>query len=167
MTEYFWVVNEEDQVIGKATREECHKSKLIHRSVYIFLINSKKEIFIQKRSMTKDLYPGYYTGSATGHVDYGETYDQAALRELEEELGIKVQPRRLGKFTSFSDIEKEISTVYLCKYDGEIRFNKEEISQGFFMNIEQIEEEMESGKKQFAYGFKLAFNFYRSIMNQS
>ena len=167
MTEYFWVVDEEDRVIGEETREECHKSKLIHRSVYIFLINSKKEIFIQKRSMAKDLYPGYYTGSATGHVNYGETYDQAALRELEEELGIKAPLRRLGKFKSFSDIEKEISTLYLCHYDGEIRFNKKEISKGLFMNLRQVEEEMESGKKWFAPGFKLAFNMYKSSLKQN
>jgi isopentenyl-diphosphate delta-isomerase type 1 len=165
--EYFWVVDEEDRVIGKETRVKCHKSRLIHRSVYIFLVNSKKEVFIQKRSMAKDLYPGYYTGSATGHVNYGETYDQAALRELDEELGIKAPLKRLGKFKSFSHVEKEISTLYLCRYDGEIKFNRKEISKGLFMSLRQVESDMESGEKRFALGFKLAFNMYKSYLKEA
>jgi isopentenyl-diphosphate delta-isomerase type 1 len=164
MTEYFWVVDEDDQVIGKETRENCHNLHLIHRSVYIFVHNSNRELFIQKRSMMKDLYPGFYTGSATGHVNYGETYEQAAIRELEEELGIKVPLTRLGKFTSFSLIEKEISTVYLSTYDGEISINEQEISQGFFLNLQQIEDDINQGKKPFPVGFQMALNVYKTSM---
>lgn len=161
MSEYFWIVDEDDHVIGKETRKNCHNQQLIHRSVYIFLHNSNKELFIQKRSMMKDLYPGFYTGSATGHVNYGETYDQAAVRELEEELGIKAPLIRLGKFKSFSLIEKEISTVYLCTYDGEVSINEQEISQGFFLNLQQIEEAINQGKKQFPLGFHMALDVYK------
>lgn len=167
MSEYFWVVDEEDHVIGKESRKKCHDTKLVHRSVYIFLCNSKKEIFIQKRSMMKDLYPGYYTGSATGHVNYGETYDQAAVRELEEELGIKEHVRRLGKFKCFSAIEKEISTVYLCIYDGEVTLNEEEISQGLFLSLQEIEEDLKRGTIKFPLGFILALNVYKSSMTRS
>jgi isopentenyl-diphosphate delta-isomerase type 1 len=167
MSEYFWVVDEEDHVIGKETREKCHNTKLIHRSVYIFLNNSKKGIFIQKRSMMKDLYPGYYTGSASGHVTFGETYDQAALRELEEELGVKAQLKRIGKFKCFSEMDNEISTVYLCNYDGDITINEDEISHGLFLNLKQIDEEIRHGKKKFPLGFKLALDVYRSSLNIS
>jgi isopentenyldiphosphate isomerase len=167
MSEYFWVVNKEDHVIGKETREKCHNTKLIHRSVYIFLNNSKKGIFIQKRSMMKDLYPGYYTSSASGHVTFGETYDQAALRELEEELGIKAQLKRIGKFKCFSEMDNEISTVYLCNYDGDITINEDEISHGLFLNLKQIDEEIRHGKKKFPLGFKLALDVYRSSLNIS
>ncbi len=167
MSEYFWVVDEEDHVIGKETREKCHNTKLIHRSVYIFLNNSKKGIFIQKRSMMKDLYPGYYTSSASGHVTFGETYDQAALRELEEELGVKAQLKRIGKFKCFSEMDNEISTVYLCNYDGDITINEDEISHGLFLNLKQIDEEIRHGKKKFPLGFKLALDVYRSSLNIS
>ena len=158
MTEYFYVVDEDDNVIGKASREECHASnRLIHRSVYIFILNSKNELFIQRRSLNKDLYPGYYTGSATGHVDFGEDYDEAARRELKEELGIDAPLERLCKFKSFSDIEREISALYLCRYDGPINFDREEISEGVFLTVEEIKRDMELGKKKFAHGFKVAF----------
>jgi isopentenyl-diphosphate delta-isomerase len=167
MTEYFWVVDEADRVIGKETRENCHRNRLIHRSVYVFLINSKDELFVQKRSMSKDLYPGYYTGSATGHVDYGEIYDQAAQRELREELGINVPLEKVGKFRSFSHNEKEYSTLYVCRYDGEVSFNQREITRGLWMKLGQVKDEMESGEKLFASGFKAAFNTYtKSKLNR-
>ena len=167
MSEYFWIVDEEDHVIGKETRENCHVNQLIHRSVYIFVINSKMELFIQKRSMLKDLYPGYYTSSASGHVNYGETYDQAAVRELKEELGIDAYVKKLGQFNNFSAIEKEISTVYLCNYDGEITINKDEIAQGIFVTIQKIEEMLQCGKKKFPPGFVLAFTVLKSNLKRS
>ena len=156
--EYFCVVDEADNVIGAASREECHSNaKLIHRSVYIFLVNSRGEILIQKRSVNKDLYPGFYTASATGHVNYGEDYDAAAKRELKEELGVDVPLRRLCKVKSFSDVEREISMVYVCRYDGPIRFDRNEIDEVIFMSIDDIERSLKTGDKKFAYGFKVAF----------
>jgi len=158
MTEYFYVVDEEDNVVGKATREECHsESGLIHRSVYIFVLNDKNEIFIQTRSMSKDLYPGYCTGSATGHVDYGEDYDEAAKRELKEELGIDAPLQRLGKVKSFSEDEREISVLYICRYNGPFKFNRKEIVGGVFLSIEDIKRSLDTGERKFAYGFEVAF----------
>jgi len=157
MTEYFYAVDENDKVLGKATREECHSKNIIHRSVYIFVLNDKDELFLQKRSESKDLYGGYYTGSATGHVDYGEEYEAAARRELEEELGIKATLRFLCKVKSFSGTEREISSLYLCRHSGLIRFNKAEIDEGFFMSVKEIRRELETGEKKFAHGFNVAF----------
>lgn len=158
LTEYFYVVDKDDNVIGKATREECHAdNRLIHRSVYIFILNDKGELFIQRRSTTKDLYPDYYTGSATGHVDYGEGYDEAAQRELREELGIDAPLERLFKFKSFSEVEREISVLYLCRHNGPISFNRKEISEGRFISLEEIKRSIETGEKKFAHGFKVAF----------
>jgi len=168
MVEFFYVVDEDDNVIGKTTREECHKdNRNIHRSVYIFVINDKNEMFLQRRSKVKDLYGGYYTGSATGHVDYGEDYDEAAKRELKEELGITAPIKKVCKFKSFSNIEREISVLYVCFYSGPIRFNEKEISEGFFMNLKQIKEDLDSGKKKFACGFKVALEEYLKHAEQN
>ncbi len=158
MGEYFYVVDEDDNVVGKATREECHSGNgLIHRSVYIFVLNEKNELFLQKRSMSKDLYAGFYTGSATGHVDYGEDYDEAARRELKEELGLDAPLQMLGKVKSFSEDEREISTLYICRHNGPVKFNEKEIDKGFFVSIEDIRRSLETGERRFAYGFKVAF----------
>ena len=166
MKEYFWVVDEEDNIIGKETREKCHNEKLIHRSVYIFLINSRNEMFLQKRAKSKDLYAGYFTGSATGHVDYGENYDQAARRELKEELGLDISLKRVSKFRTSSEIENEMSTLYFCCYDGKIVFNRKEISQGIFMNLKKVEEHIENGEKV-ALGFKIAFKEFAKYVSNT
>ncbi len=158
MTEYFYVVDGDDRVIGRASREECHsENRLIHRSVYVFLINSENRILLQRRSTSKDLYPGYYTASATGHVNYGESYEDAARRELKEELGVDAPLIEICKFKSFSSVEREISMLYVCRYDGPIRYDEEEISEVLFMSVDEIKRDMEAGRKKFAYGFKVAF----------
>ena len=66
-----------------------HQKQLIHRSIHILVFNSNKQIFLQKRSNTKDENPGIWDTSSAGHVDAGETYDECAERELWEELRIK------------------------------------------------------------------------------
>lgn len=158
MSEFFAIVDENDNVIGKATRKECHSNRnLIHRSVYVFVVNSDNEVFLQKRSMSKDLYPGFFTASATGHVDYGEDYDEAAKRELKEELGIDAPLFRLGKVSSFTENEREISMLYMCRFDGLIRFNQKEIAEGGFFSVDEIESSLRNGEKQFADGFRIAF----------
>ena len=86
--EYLDIVDIKDKIIGKATRKEIHDMHQIHRGVHVFVVNSKNEILIQKRSNKKDYYPGYYDASVGAQVRSGETYEQAAKRELKEELGV-------------------------------------------------------------------------------
>jgi len=162
MSEYFYVVDENDNAIGRASRSECHRKGLIHRSVYIIVINDKGEIFLQKRSMNKDLYPGYYACSATGHVEYGESYEEAAERELKEELGIEAPLKEICKFKCFSETEREISALYICRHNGPFKLNSEEISGGEFLKIDEVKRVLESGEKKFAYGSILALKeFFR------
>ena len=80
------IVDHEDRVIGQTTRRDLHLRRLNHRAVHLFLFNADNQLFIQKRSQTKDSFPGCYDSSASGHVDRGETYNTCAVRELHEEL---------------------------------------------------------------------------------
>ena len=100
--EIFDVVNERDKVIGQNPRSEVHARGLLHRAVHVLVFNSRGEIFLQKRSMKKDRQPGVWDSSCSGHVDSGENYDETAVRELREELGLKVQRRDRRK--SFSKL---------------------------------------------------------------
>lgn len=88
--EYFDVVNERDEPIGRAARREVHARGLWHRAVWVLVFDRAGRIFLQKRSMKKDMSPGLWDGSCAGHVDAGEDYDTAAVRELGEELGLHV-----------------------------------------------------------------------------
>ena len=86
--EIFDVVNDRDEVIGSAPRNEVHRLGLMHRATHVLVFNSRGELFLQKRSQKKDRQPGLWDSSASGHVDKGETYDACAARELKEELGL-------------------------------------------------------------------------------
>src|SRR6516225_10627679 len=97
--EIFDVVDKHDQVIGRKSRNEVHRLGLMHRAVHVLVFNNRGQIFLQKRSMKKDRQPGVWDSSASGHVDSGEDYDTTAVREVWEEIGLRLAttPARLFK----------------------------------------------------------------------
>ena len=97
MTEILNIVNEKDEVIGQKTREEIHKSKSWHRGVHAILLDKDSKILLQKRSAYKDKFPCCFDLSVSGHVDLNESYDEAIVRELKEELNIIAEPKKLVK----------------------------------------------------------------------
>lgn len=130
-SEYFDVINEKDEIVGCAPRDTCHRKGLLHRSIHVLILNSKSELLMQKRSMKKDLYPGWWIDAAAGHVESGETYEETAKREMKEEVGISVKIEELFKirksWKGSGNIDNELITVYLGKSDGPFRFNKDEV----------------------------------------
>jgi len=82
------IVNTKNEPVGSATKQEAWREGLIHRVVRMAIFDTKGRMLVQKRSDQKELFPGRWDNSAAGHVDVGETYEQAALRELHEELGL-------------------------------------------------------------------------------
>ena len=88
-SELFPVVDETGRVVGCATRGECHDGRrLLHPVVHLHLFNSRGELYLQKRPLWKDIQPGRWDTAVGGHVDYGETPDEALRREVREELGV-------------------------------------------------------------------------------
>src|SRR5262249_2148180 len=88
--EIFDVVNERDEVIGNRTRAEVHRLGLMHRAVHVLVFNSRGQVLLEKRSMSKVRQPGLWDSSASGHLDRGEAYDACAVRELREEIGLEL-----------------------------------------------------------------------------
>src|SRR5499427_10823319 len=86
------IVDEDNNIVGAAPRREMRAKRLPHRSTYILVFNSQGELYVQKRTMTKDVFPGYYDPATGGVVLAGESYEQSAIRELEEEMGIRQVP---------------------------------------------------------------------------
>jgi isopentenyl-diphosphate delta-isomerase type 1 len=131
------IVDIDDRVIGVKTRGEIHAESLMHRSVHILVFNSQGELFIQKRSMGKDENPGLWDTSAAGHVDSGETYQACAIRELDEELGIRsgvVVPEYLFHIAPSKFNGMEHSDIYRCVFDGELFLQEEEIDEGKWLS---------------------------------
>ncbi|MEY4307791.1 MAG: hypothetical protein RJA95_1159 [Verrucomicrobiota bacterium] len=88
--EVFDVVDERDVVVGREFRRVIHRRGLLHRAIHIFWLRDDGQLCLQRRSYAKDNCPGMLSSSCAGHVDSGEDYRQAAVRELREELGISV-----------------------------------------------------------------------------
>ena len=152
MEEMLDVIDNRDEVIGEATRAECHNDFLRHRAVQVFVFDMNGRIFVQKRTKTKDVFPGLYEASCSGHVQAGEAYSQAAVRELAEELGITHQEHELKKVAIFklrASPENEIITQYVlqCKCVGTLQ--KEEVESGEFVEWNEFLERVESDPKQF------------------
>ena len=159
-SEIYDVVNEQDRVIGKATRREIHQKHLLHRSIHILVFNSNKQLFLQKRSMLKDENPGLWDTSSAGHVDSGETYDQCAHRELWEELQLKASLSPLIKIQACRETYQEHVQVYTCITDEAININLDEISEGKFFDFLVLQKEVEKKPNQFTSSFKLILSNY-------
>ncbi len=137
--ELFVVVNKQDKIIGYRTRYDCHHDKsLIHRAVGVVIFNSKGELLLQKRSNHKDLNPGLYDLSVSGHVNQGQTYYQAAQREMQEELGIKIPIKRYKKFLLENDQETEIDCLFNATSNGPFYPNKAEVDEVRFVDTGKL-----------------------------
>jgi len=147
LQEIFDIVDINDNVIGQATRRECHSDpNLIHRAVFVLIFNDNNHVLWQKRSHTKDVSPGEWTTSVSGHVLTGEDYELTAVREAREELGIDVALDFLGKFLYRYPIENEYSAIFRAFSNRPFDYNREEISCIKFMTIGDILEK--ENKKQ-------------------
>ena len=133
------IVDTKNNESGSAPRHEMRSKGLPHRAAYILVFNSKGEIFVQKRTRSKDIYPGYFDIAAGGVVLAGESYDESASRELEEELGIRDTPL-ISHFTFCHEDGSNLvwGRVYSCTYDGGMILQEEEIESGFFMTPEKV-----------------------------
>src|SRR5580692_1914163 len=130
--EIFDVVNERDEVIGQAPRKEVHARGLWHRAIHVLVFNSRGEVFLQKRSLTKDTAAGKWDSSSSGHLDTGEDYDACAVRELREEIGLRLDapPQRLFKVDACRETDAEFVWVYRCESEGPFQLHPDEIETG-------------------------------------
>jgi isopentenyldiphosphate isomerase len=156
--EWFPIVDEDGETIGKALRATCHdgKSMLLHPVVHLHLFNSSGLLFLQKRSTTKDIQPGKWDTSVGGHVCPDESIENALRREAEEELGLKVfDPVFVGKYIWKSPREKELVNSFKTVCDIFPEINHDEIDEGKFWTIEEIRKNI--GKEVFTPNFEHEF----------
>ena len=150
--EIFDVVNERDEVIGRAPRSEVHVRGLLHRAVHVLVFNARGEVFLQKRSMLKDRQPGVWDSSCSGHLDSGEDYDACAVRELREEIGLSLprSPKRFFKLDACEETDQEFVWVYRCESDGPFTLHPEEIECGGWFSPAEVTRWMAERPQEFA-----------------
>lgn len=128
--ELFDVVDAEDRVVGQASRSEVHACGLLHRAVHVLWLHPRGELALQRRSYAKDTCPGLLSTSCAGHLDAGEDYLQAAVRELAEELALDVEPRELveiDRCPAHPDLGQEFVRVYLLRSSARARPSPAEV----------------------------------------
>jgi isopentenyl-diphosphate delta-isomerase type 1 len=166
--EIFDVVNEHDEVVGRAPRREVHRTGLMHRAIHVFVFNARGEVFLQKRSMSKDSSPGLWDSSASGHLDAGEDYDACAVRELREEIGLHVSetPRRVFKVGACAQTGQEFVWLYQTESEGPFTLHLEEIERGEWFTKERVSAWIKDRPQDFAPAFVLLWEKFVSAAPQ-
>jgi len=165
--EYFDIVDENGEVIGTAPRSECHGNPaLVHRAAHVLVFDSEGRLLLQLRSMDKDIQPGKWDTSVGGHLGVGEEYDEAARREMAEELGIvDAGLEYLYDYELRNEVESENIRSYRTVYGGEIRYQESEIDEVRHWDIEEVEANLGTGV--FTPNFEQEFGLYTQWLEEN
>ncbi|MBW2978619.1 NUDIX domain-containing protein [Candidatus Woesearchaeota archaeon] len=153
------VVNKKDELVDESPREICHAKGLRHRAVHIFIFNKKGEILLQKRSADKDEYPSYYEASVSGHVLKNETYEEAAIRELEEETGLIFEPEKLDKKNKFEikfGNEHHFVQLFVLFTSKKPELHDGEVEKFEWIQTKELVKQIKANKKKFTPEFLAA-----------
>ena len=163
--EIFDIVDADDQVTGTATRGEVHARNLLHRAVHVFVFNKHGDLLLQKRSLLKDTCPGLWDSSVSGHLDSGEGYESAAIRELSEEMGITVAtpPEEISRIAPCAETVGEHVRLYRIRHDGNLRFPSAEVEAAMWFPVVEIAAWIAANPKDFAPGFLKCWKKYTAL----
>jgi isopentenyldiphosphate isomerase len=159
------VVDENDCVIEFCSRRTIHAAGLRHRAVHILVFNGEDQLFLQKRSMNKDMNAGLWDTSAAGHVDAGEDYDSCAIREVEEELGIRVHALEpLFKLPATAATGMEFIEVYRCTHSGPFILAPDEIDAGNWFSMTELSARIAEDDPLLTETFKTIWRKFENLM---
>jgi isopentenyl-diphosphate delta-isomerase len=155
--ELFDIVNDRDEVVGRATRREVHARGLWHRAIHVLVFNAAGRVFLQKRSMLKDTAAGLWDSSCSGHVDAGEGYDHSAQRELGEEIGLTLSqpPPRWFRIEACAETSWEFVWVYRLAHEGPFVLAPAEIERGEWFAPAELTRWITRKPEDFASSFRL------------
>lgn len=163
--ELFDVVNDKDQVIDRLSRSEVHARSLLHRSVHMLVFDSDGHVFLQLRNDDRDCDPGLWDSSVGGHLQSGETYDHAIIREADEELGIKLNatPTRLFKLQASQETAYEFCWVYQLIDDGPFQIDPNEAADGRWFSDQEIDDWVAAAPRSMTSSFRMIWHRYRNM----
>lgn len=160
--EIFDVVDDDDNVTGTATRAEVHANGWKHRAVHVFVFNKRGDLLLQRRSLLKDAHPGVWDSSVSGHLDSGEGYEAAAVRELEEEMGISgTGVEEIGAIKPMAETGWEHVRLYQTRHDGSVKFPSAEIDAAIYFPVAEVEAWIANRPSDFASGFLECWRIFR------
>lgn len=157
------LVDENDTPCGRMEKLEAHEKGLLHRAFSIFIINSKGQVLLQKRALSKYHSPGLWTNTCCSHPRPGESLMDAAKRRLYEEMGFSCPLVKQFSFTYRTEfennlIENEYDHVLFGRYDNNPIPNPDEVDSWKWVNPESITNEIRKDKKAFTSWFKIIWD---------
>ena len=160
------VVNEKDEVVGRVAHKELYTILAPHRIVHVLLFDENDKLILQKRSKHKSFCPLHWSTSVGGHVNSGETYEKAALREFKEELGVVVPIEFLFK-TRYDDPRGffKFLGIFKAKYTGSFDLNTEEVESVSSFDLSEIIMMIKEGEPfhpELKFLFENHLNFIKS-----
>lgn len=158
------LVSPEGKIVGRAPRSMVHGNPdLLHPVVHVHIVNSRGEIFLQKRTLTKETQPGKWDTAVGGHVSSGETIEHALVREAEEELGIShVKFTPIFRYVMRNEVESELIHAFLLMDEGPFYPDPLEISEARFWKLTEIENNL--GGDIFTPNFEQEFELLKKIV---
>ena len=163
--ELFDLVDELDRPVGRAPRREVHARGLRHRAIHVFIFDRQGRLFLQKRSALKDMSPLTWDSSCSGHVDAGEEYDHACVRELGEELGLTgVLPRRWLRVEACPETGNEFVWLYRLEHEGPFVLQPEEIEEGKWYETSELNRELIDTPAKFAPAFRYIWKLVARVV---
>ncbi|MCL1674948.1 isopentenyl-diphosphate Delta-isomerase [Elizabethkingia meningoseptica] len=166
MEEKVVLVTPNDEVLGLMEKIQAHKNGLLHRAFSVFLFNNEGKMLLQQRSSNKYHSPDQWTNACCSHPRENETYLDAAIRRVNEELGINCQLEEKFHFIYKADVgqglwEHELDRVFIGEYNGEYRLNPDEVSAIRFVTLEELDHEVAQQPEMFTEWFKIILKEYR------
>ena len=158
--ELFDVVDAGDRVIGQATRSDVHARGLLHRAAHVFVFNSMGQLLLQQRSASKDAHPLCWTSSCSGHLDSGETYQAAAVRELQEEIGLEADVEFLFKFPAGPETSNEHTALFRAVCDERPSPDPTEVADLQWATVDQWQRELVDDPDRFDPPFRELLRWY-------
>jgi len=144
--ELFPLIDEQGNVVGQAIRKYCHGGSMaLHPVVHLHVMDRKGRLYLQKRSMKKDIAPGRWDTSVGGHVDWGESLEEAVVREAREELGLQIEAHECAYLFQYiwqSARERELVTAFSIILDIEPEPDHDEVDEGRFFTFDELKEKL-------------------------
>ena len=167
-SEQLILVDDHDREVGFQAKTDCHTGRgILHRAFSIFVFNSRQELLLQQRSLSKMLWPGYWSNTCCSHPRRGESMATAVTRRLSQELGFTCPLEYLYKFKYHAQFgavgaEHELCSVYFGRYDGPVDVNVTEIAAWRFVGVEALEAELEAAPQTFTPWFRMEWVHIRA-----
>ena len=143
------IVNDQDEVIGKTSYADVYDKLHNHRIVHVLIFNDKGEMALQLRSKQKKFCPQHWVTAVGGHVQSGESYEQAALREMEEEVGVQlpVEFLRKDRYEWQSESLIKFLATFKAVFNGPFEVNPEEVDRVEFFSMDKIKQMIANDEK--------------------